>query len=134
MPEQYPKLSHGHFHPYPFSSSFINRLIINLLDIIHPPVFYPVSETLFLIKTWTMDNVQKVNYFTNEPSSQTFRFYLHSRCGSGILRFKTQLAKTSNNHDIVPKALTLKAPYHNHRSSKIILRARKALPKDRIQF
>jgi hypothetical protein len=30
--------------------------------------------------------------------------------------------------------LTLKAPYHSHRSSKVILRASKALLKDRIQF
>jgi hypothetical protein len=32
-----------------------------------------VSETLFLNKNWTMDNVQKTNNGINMPSSQTFR-------------------------------------------------------------
>jgi pantothenate kinase len=38
------------------------------------------------------------------------------------------------SHDIVLKGLLLKAPYHSHRSSKITLRASKALLRDRIQF
>jgi hypothetical protein len=33
----------------------------------------PISETLFLNKDWTMDNVQKTNSCINMPSSQTFR-------------------------------------------------------------
>jgi hypothetical protein len=37
-------------------------------------------------------------------------------------------------HDIVPKGLMLKAPCHSRHSSKIILRASKALPRDRTQF
>jgi hypothetical protein len=36
----------------------------------------PVSETLFLDKNWTMDNVQKHNICINVPSSETFWSYL----------------------------------------------------------
>jgi hypothetical protein len=84
------------------------------------------------------------------PSSQTFRTYLHNQYGPGIYphfrkfeRLKIQLAKTSNHltflmkcktRDIVPEGLMLKAPYHSHRSSKITLRASKALLRDRLQF
>jgi hypothetical protein len=38
------------------------------------------------------------------------------------------------SHDIVPKDLILKAPYHSQHSSKITLRASKALLRDRIQL
>jgi hypothetical protein len=44
--------------------------------------FYLMMETesslrnVFNKNNWTMDNVQEVNYSTNEPSSQTFRSYL----------------------------------------------------------
>jgi hypothetical protein len=92
------------------------------------------------------------NSSTNLPSPQTFRSYeyLHNQYGPGIYpnfrkleRLKIQLAKTSNHltflmkcktHDIVPKGLLLKAPYHSHHSSKITLRARKALLRDRIEL
>ena len=97
-----------------------------------------------------MDNVQQHITCNSLPSSQTFRSYLHNQYGPGIYpnfrkfeRLKIQLAKTSNHltflmkckiHDIVPKGLLLKAPYHSHRSYKITLRASKALLRDRIQF
>jgi hypothetical protein len=75
-----------------------------------------------------MDNVQKTNNCINKPSSQTLRSYLHNQYGPGIYpkfrkleRVKIQLARTSIHltfltrckaHDIVPKGITLKAPYH----------------------
>jgi hypothetical protein len=90
-----------------------------------------------LDKDETMFNVQERNNCTNLPSSQTIRSYLHNQYGPAMSpnfrkleRLKIQLAKTSNhltflmkckNHDIVPKVLLLKAPYHTHRSSKIAL-------------
>jgi hypothetical protein len=37
-------------------------------------------------------------------------------------------------HDIIPRGLTLKAPYHSQRSSRVTLRASKALLRARIQF
>jgi hypothetical protein len=103
-----------------------------------------------LNKNRTMDNIQKHINCVNRPSSQTFRPYLHNQYEPGIYpeyrkfeRVKIQLAKTSSLftfllnckvHDIVPKGRTLKAPYHNRRSSKINLRASKTLLRDRIQF
>jgi hypothetical protein len=97
-----------------------------------------------------MDNVKKHNNCANVPSSQTFRSYLHNYYGPGVYpnfrkfeRLRFQLSKTSNHltflmkcktHDIVPKGLILKAPYHSHRSSRITLRAIKALLRGRIQF
>jgi hypothetical protein len=97
-----------------------------------------------------MDNVQKHNTCSDIPSSQMFKSYLHNQYGPGIYpnfrkfeRLKIQLAKSSNHltflmkcktHEIVPKGLMLKAPYHSHRSSKKTLRASKTLLRDRIQF
>jgi hypothetical protein len=71
-------------------------------------------------------DIQKHNNCINIPSSETFRSYLLNQYGPGIyLKFrkfesvKIQLAETSSLiflmkyrvHDIVPKGLTLKAPY-----------------------
>jgi hypothetical protein len=84
------------------------------------------------------------------PLSQTFRSYLRNQYGPSMYskfrkfeRVKIQLARTSNYvtflmkvkvHDVVPKGLTLKAPYHSHLSSKKTLRASKALLRGRILF
>jgi hypothetical protein len=87
-------------------------------------------------------NVQKQNNFINVPSLQTFRSYIHNQYVPGVYperrkfgRVKIQLAKTSSHrtlltkcivHDIFPKGLTLKVPYHSYHSCKITLRASKA--------
>jgi hypothetical protein len=80
-----------------------------------------------------------------------FRSYLYNQYGPGIYpkfikfeRGRIQVAKTYNQliflmtcktRNIVPKGLLiLKAPYHSYRSSKINLRASKALLRDRVQF
>jgi hypothetical protein len=97
-----------------------------------------------------MEKVKKHNTFYTNTPSESYKNYLCNRyetdiylCFTKLEKLNKQLAKTLNHiiflmrcksSDIIPLGLRLKTPVNSHRTTKIALRASRALLRGRIHF